>query len=68
MSDTIDVSGEIARHTADLMAQGYCILPNALPPATIGALGDDLAGDFDRTPFGQGGFYGTTTKRFGRLL
>ncbi|WP_235523624.1 hypothetical protein [Sphingobium sp. Leaf26] len=27
-----------------------------------------MASDFIRTPFGQGGFYGTTTKRFGRLL
>ncbi len=68
MTDTPDLSGAIARHAADLKAQGYCIIPDALPPATIGALDDDLAEDFARTPFGQGGFYGTTTKRFGRLL
>ena len=64
----IDLSREVGRHAADLMAQGYCIIPDVLPPATIGALDGDLAGDFERTPFGQGGFYGTTTKRFGRLL
>lgn len=63
-----DLSSEIARHAADLLAQGYCIIPDALPSATIAALDADLAGDFIRTPFGQGGFYGTTTKRFGRLL
>ncbi|MFA6124510.1 MAG: phytanoyl-CoA dioxygenase family protein [Sphingomonas sp.] len=68
MTDTLDLSGAIARHAADLTAQGYCIIPDALPRATIGALDDDLASDFARTPFGQGGFYGTTTKRFGRLL
>jgi len=68
MTDTPDLSSEIARHTGNLTAQGYCIIPDALPPATIGALDDDLADDFVRTPFGQGGFYGTTTKRFGRLL
>ena len=72
MTDMIDLPGdlssEIARHAADLLAQGYCIIPDALPPATIAALDADLAGDFIRTPFGQGGFYGTTTKRFGRLL
>ena len=72
MTDTLDpsgdLSGEVARHAVDLMAQGYCIIPDALPPAAIRALDDDLVGDFDRTPFGQGGFYGTTTKRFGRLL
>lgn len=64
----IEFSRKIGRHAADLMAQGYCIISDALPPATIGALDGDLARDFERTPFGQGGFYGTTTKRFGRLL
>jgi len=68
MTDTPDLSGEIAGHTADLLADGYCIIPGAVAPGTIGALDDDLAVDFARTPFGQGGFYGTTTKRFGRLL
>lgn len=68
MTDTVDPSRAIARHAADLAAHGYCIIPDALPPATIGALDDDLAGAFARTPFGQGCFYGTTTKRFGRLL
>ncbi|PKP92521.1 MAG: phytanoyl-CoA dioxygenase [Alphaproteobacteria bacterium HGW-Alphaproteobacteria-16] len=68
MNDMIDLAGEIARRTADLAAQGYCIVPDALPPAVVGALDDDLAEHFARTPFGQGPFYGTTTKRFGRLL
>lgn len=53
---------EIIRH------QGYCIVPEALPANLIAALDDDLAPAFDATPFGQGGFYGETTKRFGRLL
>lgn len=57
-----------ARHTATLLRQGYCILPDALPAATIKALDRDLDEDFAQTPFGQGGFYGATTKRFGRLL
>jgi hypothetical protein len=68
MTDTLDLSDEIARHTANLLADGYCIIAGALAPATIGALDDDIASDFARTPFGQGSFYGTTTKRFGRLL
>lgn len=72
MTDTLDLSGDlagaVARHTAELAAQGYCIVDDALPPATVRALDDDLADPFARTPFGQGGFYGATTKRFGRLL
>lgn len=68
MTDTIDIAGEVDRRAAELAASGYCIVPDALTSAAIRALDDDLAGHFARTPFGQGGFYGTTTKRFGRLL
>ena len=53
---------------ARLQHDGYCIIPQALPPATIAALDADLAPAFAQTPFCQGGFYGETTKRFGRLL
>jgi len=56
---------DTARHLLD---QGYCVLPNALPGATIKALDEDLAQCFADTPFCQGGFYGERTKRFGRLL
>lgn len=55
-------------HAAELKERGYCIVRGALPPATIAALDQDLAEDFARTPFCEGAFYGTTTKRFGRLL
>ena len=68
MMPTLDLAAGIARGIADLAAQGYCIVPDALPAATVRALDDDLAEPFARPPFGQGGFYGTTTKRFGRLL
>jgi ectoine hydroxylase-related dioxygenase (phytanoyl-CoA dioxygenase family) len=51
-----------------LLDDGYCIIPDLLPAELIGRLDDDLAADFARTPFGRGGFYGETTKRFGRLL
>lgn len=62
-----------ARHSqahwaAQLLAEGYCIIPDALPAETIAALDADLAPAFDRTPFCEGLFYGATTKRFGRLL
>jgi len=66
MIDRID--DEIARSARDLLDHGWCILPDALPPAQVHALDDELMGDFAATPFGQGGFYGSTTKRFGRLL
>src|SRR3546814_20059238 len=45
-----------------------CIIPDALPAETIAALDADLASTFARTPFCEGGFYGATTTRFGRLL
>jgi hypothetical protein len=53
---------------AELLERGYFILHDAVPPSLIAALDTDLLPCFERTPFGQGAFYGTTTKRFGRLL
>lgn len=58
----------IARWSAQLRKDGYVVIPDALPAATIAALDADLAPTFDATPFCQGSFYGETTKRFGRLL
>lgn len=57
---------EEARHA--LLIRGWCIIPHAMPPASIAALDADLAPSFAATPFCQGAFYGETTKRFGRLL
>lgn len=53
---------------AELWRQGYCIIPNAVPTATIAELEADLDPVFAATPFGQGRFYGYHTKRFGSLL
>ena len=50
-----------------LLATGYCVVPGLAPDAVAG-LASDLAGDFERTPFCEGGFYGQRTRRFGRLL
>jgi ectoine hydroxylase-related dioxygenase (phytanoyl-CoA dioxygenase family) len=63
-----DLSSPAARWASALLADGYCIIPDTLPPKEIAALDADLADTFDRTPFCRGGFYGETTKRFGRLL
>ncbi len=53
---------------AQLLRDGYCIIPDLLPGETLAQLDADLAPAFAATPFGRGGFYGETTKRFGRLL
>lgn len=54
--------------TARLLADGYCIVPDACAPATILGLNRDFADRFAATPFCEGGFYGNRTKRFGALL
>src|SRR3546814_3610242 len=54
--------------TARLLADGYCIIPDACAHETITGLNRDLAPRFAATPFCEGGFYGTRTKRFGALL
>lgn len=59
---------EIDTWTTRLLDQGYCVIPDAMPPGAIAALDKDLTGDFADTPFCQGGFYGARTRRFGRLL
>jgi ectoine hydroxylase-related dioxygenase (phytanoyl-CoA dioxygenase family) len=68
MPCTIWLNDRIERWSAQLMADGYCIVPDAVPPQTISALDEQLADDFAQTPFCQGHFYGARTKRFGRLL
>lgn len=67
--DTIDIPyAIIAGPIEDLRRNGYCVIRDALPSSLIAALNDDLDPTFTATPFGKGGFYGETTKRFGRLL
>jgi len=59
---------EVARWTATLLDQGYCVIPDALPADRIEALDADLDSAFAGTPFCRGGFYGERTIRFGRVL
>ena len=61
-------SDAVTHWTAVLAREGWCVIPQALPPATIAALNADLDPTFALTPFCQGGFYGETTKRFGRVI
>jgi hypothetical protein len=51
-----------------LASQGFCVIPEALPPATIAALDADLDPHFEAQPCSIGAFYGERTKRFGGLL
>lgn len=51
-----------------LLADGYCVIPDLLPRDLVEALDEDLSEEFQRTSFCRGGFYGERTKRFGRLL
>lgn len=51
-----------------LLEDGYCIIPDALPPSLIAALDADLDPVFAATPLCRGRFYGERTKRFGSLL
>ena len=64
----VHFSTAVDRWAARLRRDGYCIIPDLLPSDDIAALDADLDSAFEQTPFCQGGFYGETTKRFGRLL
>lgn len=61
-------AAQVDRWSDTLLDQGWCVIPSLLSPETVLTLDLDLAGDFEHTPFCQGGFYGSRTKRFGRLL
>lgn len=52
----------------DLQADGFTILHRAVDPNLIAEIEADLADRFEQTPFCEGSFYGSRTKRFGRLL
>jgi ectoine hydroxylase-related dioxygenase (phytanoyl-CoA dioxygenase family) len=54
--------------TARLLADGYCIVRDACPADVIDGLNLDFDPRFATTPFCEGSFYGTRTKRFGALL
>ena len=59
---------EAAPLASDLSRDGYLILRGAAERATIAEIEADLSERFEATPFCEGGFYGTRTKRFGRML
>lgn len=63
-----NLDAAMRRWSEELLAQGYCVIPELLPEDLIGALDEELSGAFDQTPFCKGDFYGARTKRFGRLL
>ena len=68
MNRPFDPQQAVAHWTEQLLAKGYCVIPNLLPRDRIAALDAELRPDFDETPFCRGDFYGSRTKRFGRLL
>jgi hypothetical protein len=54
--------------TRALLEQGYCVIPGLMPKSKVDALHADLRDRFEKTPFCDGDFYGSHTKRFGGLL
>jgi hypothetical protein len=51
-----------------LNADGFVLVRGAASHCEINRIAGDLSPHFDATPFCRGGFYGSRTKRFGRLL
>jgi ectoine hydroxylase-related dioxygenase (phytanoyl-CoA dioxygenase family) len=58
----------IERAVSRLHEDGFCIIPDLVPAATMAAIDAVLAKDFAETPFCEGMFYGERTQRFGRIL
>lgn len=68
MIELIELDRVVSHWTERLLSDGYCVIPDLIPPQTIAALDCDLEPHFQQTPFCKGCFYGERTKRFGRLL
>lgn len=68
MKRPLTLEQSIADWTEQLLANGYCVIPDLLPRERIAAVDEELKPDFEETPFCKGDFYGNRTKRFGRLL
>lgn len=62
------MSDDPALLTARLLADGHCIIRDAVAPDAIAALERELDPRFAASAFCRGGFYGSRTKRFGALL
>lgn len=60
-------SSSISGPTAELDASGYAIIRGAASPGAVRRIAEDLGPAIERTPFSVGPFYGSRTKRFGRL-
>lgn len=58
----------LAHWSTTLARDGYCVIPDAVPEATVRQFDEALGPSFETAPFCEGGFYGARTKRFGRLL
>nr|WP_254911500.1 phytanoyl-CoA dioxygenase family protein [Sphingomonas sp. CDS-1] len=58
----------VSVYAAALRSSGYIIIPDLVDPQIMSELDTDLARRFSKTPFCEGPFYGSRTKRFGRLL
>ena len=67
-AQSLGLEQAIEHWSSALLQEGYCVIPDVHPRERIEALDEDLAADFNETPFCRGYFYGALTKRFGRLL
>src|SRR3546814_8410304 len=62
------MSARVARASATLARDGYCVIERAADPALIAGINEGQAPCFAATPLCEGKFYGPRTKRFGDLL
>ena len=68
MNRLLTLEQSVAHWTQQLLANGYCVISDLVPRERIATVDVELKPDFEETPFCKGDFYGSRTKRFGRLL
>lgn len=64
----MSTKSKINHYSDQLLSDGFCIIPGAIPTQKVAALSRDLEPHFAATPPSVGPFYGSGTRRFGSLL
>lgn len=59
---------DVDQAVTELKRNGYVIIRNRIAQNAVKGMNADFATRFDRTPFCQGNFYGSRTKRFSQVL
>lgn len=63
-----NIKTQVSQHLETINRDGYVIIEDLIPAKIISDLSTELERHFEKTPTGEGLFYGLKTKRMGRIF